>query len=463
MTHISEPLFNSEIVPRRLYVHTFGCQMNEYDSLRVERILAQQGYSLTQDISTADVIFLNTCSVREKAEQKVFSFLGRLRRVKARNPGVKIIVAGCMAQQLGSQLLGRFEHLDLVIGTRGVPSIGNLLQQVQESGKRLTHLPEAEPQSELSDAFPSAGQSGIAAPLTIMQGCDNFCTYCIVPYVRGRERSRLPSEILEEIRSLTVGGVREILLLGQNVNSYGRGLEISFAKLLQRIQNETDLLRIRFTTSHPKDLTDELIQCFADLPSLCKHLHLPVQSGSDIILKRMNRGYTAAHYLEKIRKLRQACPEISLSSDVMVGFPGESEEDFRQTLSLLEEVRFDSLFSFRYSDRPPASSTNFSEKVSEETKARWLIELQALQAAISLEKNRDEIGRVREVLVEGPSKASNGQVSGRTTQNRIVNFRSAEDLVGKIVCVKITSAFSHSLRGELLPDHERALSTGKIA
>ncbi len=283
-----------------------------------------------------------------------------------------------------------------------------------------------------------------------MQGCDNYCTYCIVPYVRGRERSRPAADILREIQALSAGGVREILLLGQNVNSYGRGLDdpSGFVDLLHRIQEQTNVARLRFTTSHPKDLTPELIRCFADLPCLCKHLHLPVQSGSDTILSRMNRGYTVADYLEKVAMLRRACPDIAVSADVMVGFPGETEDDFHQTLQLLEAVEFDNLFSFRYSDRSYVKSAEFPDKVDSRTKARRLSTLQHLQAEITLRKNQLEIGRIREILVEGPSRAANGQLTGRTTQNRTVNFDGSKRLIGQTIYVKITSAFSHSLKGE---------------
>jgi tRNA-2-methylthio-N6-dimethylallyladenosine synthase len=452
-----EPILNKPAEPRYLYVQTFGCQMNEYDSLRVRRILAAQGYATTEDINAADVIFLNTCSVREKAEQKVHSFLGRLRKIKARNPGLKIIVAGCLAQQWGSQFLKRFEHLDLVLGTRAISSIGDLLERLQETDQRLTHLPDEEEETARFEQLYDAPQtvlmkSEVAAPVTIMQGCNNFCTYCIVPYVRGRERSRPSSEIIREIRQLSAEGAREILLLGQNVNSYGRGLKerISFVDLLHRIASETDILRLRFTTSHPKDLTRELIRSFADLDSLCKHLHLPVQSGSDRILKLMNRSYTSVQYMENIRSLRDVCPEIAVTSDVMVGFPGETEEDFQLTMHLLDEVRFDNLFSFRYSDRPFAKATGFSDKVAEEVKGRRLFELQSFQAETTLSKNRAEVGKTREILVEGPSKASGAQMSGRTSQNRIVNFKGTQELKGRLVHARILSAFSHSLVGELV-------------
>jgi len=448
---MSEPPFHPGS-PRGLYVRTFGCQMNEYDSLRVQRLLGPLGYVPVSDIGEADVIFLNTCSVREKAEHKVHSFLGSLRRLKKIKPHLKIIAGGCVAQQLGEKLLDRFDHLDMVIGTRGVGSVGLMLQRLQESGGRLVCMPGEEnglPGPGGPEIFP---RGGVTAPVTIMQGCNNYCAYCIVPYVRGPERSRPASEILEEIRRLEDSGVREVLLLGQNVNSYGRGLDekSTFVDLLRRIRTETGIARIRFTTSHPKDLTDELMQCFAEGDTLCKHLHLPVQAGSDRILKRMNRGYTAADYMEKIRRLRLICPQIALTSDIIVGFPGETEEDFTKTMDLLEEVRFDNLFSFRYSDRPNTSAASFPDKVPPEEAARRLLELQTYQADVTLRKNLAEVGSVRDVLVEGPSRASNGQMTGRTTHNRIINFEAPLSSCGQILGVKISFAYSHSLKGDVI-------------
>lgn len=430
--------------------------MNEYDSFRVQRMLGQRGYLLTSDLNAADVIFLNTCSVRDKAEQKVHSFLGRLRRVKARNPQLKIVVAGCVAQQLGRKLLERFDYLDVVVGTRGINSVAELVEQVQDRNGRISHLPEQEDEAtwrQLFEQSPSI-ESGTVAPVTIMQGCNNFCTYCIVPYVRGRERSRPADEIIREIQSLAAGGAREILLLGQNVNSYGKGLaeKTSFVNLLHRIEDETGISRLRFTTSHPKDLSDELIACFAGMPTLCKYLHLPVQSGSDRILRRMNRGYSGSRYREQIDKLREACPEVGLSSDIMVGFPGEAEDEFEDTMQLLNDIQFDNLFSFRYSDRPYAVSSGFTDKVTAAVKSRRLAELQSSQAAITVRKNQDEVGSVREVLVEGPSRNGEGQITGRTQQNRIVNFTGPQRLCGQIVRVKIVAAFSHSLKGELVSE-----------
>jgi tRNA-2-methylthio-N6-dimethylallyladenosine synthase len=436
--------------PRRLYIRTFGCQMNEYDSLRVQRLLAPLGYVPVQEISEADVVFLNTCAVREKAEQKVFSFIGRLRKLKRDKPHLKIIAGGCVAQQLGTKLLSRFEHLDVVLGTKGISSIADVVRRIEADGKRIACLPESDcPDSGTREVFL---EGALSAPVTIMQGCNNFCSYCIVPYVRGPERSRPAAEILGEISALEATGVREVLLLGQNVNSYGRGLseKTNFVQLIRRIAAETGISRIRFTTSHPKDLTEDLMRCFSEVDSLCKHLHLPVQSGSDGILARMNRGYTASDYLDKIYRLREICPEIALTSDVIVGFPGETEADFQNTLNLLEKVRFDNLFSFRYSDRPNAKAVCFPDKIDPETGGKRLMELQEYQASITLQKNLMEVGLVREVLIEGPGKATPGQMTGRTTHNRIVNFDAPAWASGKIVRVKVTTAYSHSLGGDII-------------
>lgn len=437
--------------PKLLFIQTFGCQMNEYDSLRVQRMLGTMGYERTEHLEQANLIFLNTCSVRDKAEQKVYSFLGRLKKLKAHRPELKIIVAGCVAQQLGDRLLRRFSHLDIVVGTRALGSLPRLLESSQDTGRRLSHLPETDEEG-WQELFHTSTRwaTGVSAPVTIMQGCDNFCTYCIVPHVRGRERSRPSREILREIELLAAAGAKEVLLLGQNVNSYGRGLDerVTFADLLRRIDRDTGICRIRFTTSHPKDLTDDLIGCFGELETLCRHIHLPFQSGSNRILKRMNRHYTAADYLDKVQRLRAACPDIALSADVMVGFPGERQEDFEATLELMEAVQFDKLFSFRYSDRPFARAVQFPDKVNESTSADRLTRLQALQNRITLEKNRAEIGRFRQILVEGESRVSGGQMTGRTSHNRIVNFQGPVELTGQLATVEIVAAYTHSLKGQ---------------
>ncbi|OIP92407.1 MAG: tRNA (N6-isopentenyl adenosine(37)-C2)-methylthiotransferase MiaB [Syntrophobacteraceae bacterium CG2_30_61_12] len=442
---------------KRLFIQTFGCQMNEYDSLRVRRMLGTMGYETTPRLDRATVIFLNTCSVRDKAEQKVYSFLGRLRALKAQRPQLKIIVAGCMAQQLGTALLSRFPHLDLVLGTRAIGALPELLEGVQADHRRLAHLPDTD-QEGWQQLFQGADQwiSGVSAPLTIMQGCNNFCTYCIVPHVRGRERSRPSAEIVREIQLLTAAGAKEVVLLGQNVNSYGQGLDesIDFPGLLRLIERTTDIRRVRFTTSHPKDLTADLMRCLAELKTLCRHIHLPFQAGSDRILKKMNRHYTVADYLDKVDRLRRACPEIALTADVMVGFPGEREDDFEGTLQLIDTVRFDNLFSFRYSDRPFARAVQFPDKVDEALKAERLVRLQALQASITLAKNQEEIGRLREILVEGESRAAEGQLSGRTSHNRIVNLVGPRQIIGRLETVKIVAAYMHSLKGERIRNSE---------
>jgi len=427
--------------------------MNEYDSLRVQRALSARGYACTDIMEQADVIFINTCSVREKAEQKVHSFVGRLRKLKNRKPSLKIVVGGCVAQQLGEKLTEKFDHLDIVVGTRGVDAIGDLLDQHEWDRRQRVHLPGDAPEDiPYEHGLPEKLSAKVTAPVTIMQGCNNFCTYCIVPHVRGPEKSRPPDHILLEIQALESSGVREVLLLGQNVNSYGKGLgeNTSFVDLLRRIQAETQLLRLRFTTSHPKDLTTELMEAFAELPMLCKNLHLPFQSGSDRILARMNRNYSSMDYLRKIDHLRRICPEMGLSSDVMVGFPGETEEDFQDTLRLMERVRFDNLFSFQYSDRPMTQSVNFPHKIPKSIKTRRLTQLQALQARITLEKNLAEIGKRHNVLAEGKSRSGDGQITGRTEQNRAVNFSGPLSAVGSLVRVEIKEAFSHSLKGQLI-------------
>ncbi|SFM67766.1 tRNA (N6-isopentenyl adenosine(37)-C2)-methylthiotransferase MiaB [Thermodesulforhabdus norvegica] len=449
----------------RLYVHTFGCQMNEYDSLRVQRMLSLEGYELVDDPSRADVIFINTCSVREKAEQKLYSLLGRLKNLKKKSPHSIVAVGGCVAEQVRERIFERFPHVDIVVGTRGLADFPRLVQFVAETRQKVSSFPEEEKSCGMEWLNPSdpSWNTEVVAPVTIMQGCNNFCTYCIVPYVRGRERSRPVEDIINEIEALARKGAREVLLLGQNVNSYGKTLNppVTFADLLRQINHvagELGILRVRFTTSHPKDLTEDLMACFRDLETLCPQIHLPFQAGSDRILRLMNRKYTQREYLGKIDRLRSYRPDIAISADVMVGFPGETEADFRETMKVIETVRFDGLFSFRYSDRPFTVASRMEPKVDDETKTRWLVELQQRQAEITLQKNKAEEGLVREVLVEGRSKAGGTQLTGRTPHGRIVNFDGPEELVGKIVAVRIVEGYAHSLKGELI-DNNRVTNT----
>jgi len=453
--------------PRKLFIHTIGCQMNVYDSERIVRALAPCGYQYTEVLEEADLVITNTCAIRAKAEQKAFSFIGRLARMKRQTPDLLVGVGGCVAQQEGDAILTRMPHVDLVFGTHAIPRLPKLLDQVK---KRRTRVVDVQHQNGIEEIAPNHKGAGIEGPIsrfvTIMQGCDNYCTYCVVPYVRGSEMSRQPERIVAEIQALVGEGVREVTLLGQNVNSYGRkeGLP-SFAVLLERINRIEGLSRIRFTTSHPKDLSDDLMEAFAKLDKLCPHIHLPVQSGSDRILKRMNRNYTRRHYLERITRLRRIRPDIAVTSDFIVGFPGESRRDFEQSLALVEEVGYDGLFAFMYSDRDIAPASRFKDKVPEAVQKDRLQQLLSTQEAITLEKNRALVGHVLPILVEGGSRRpglaeagdEGGQWTGRTPANKIVNFTRLPDTatgenmpIGGLVDVEIRKAFSHSLQGRLV-------------
>jgi tRNA-2-methylthio-N6-dimethylallyladenosine synthase len=423
--------------------------MNRYDSERLVEILGGQQFVAVEDYRRADLIFINTCSVRDKAEQKAFSYLGRLKALKRHRPELVVALGGCVAQQYGEELLVRWPHLDLVVGTHSINKVPAMLARYEVTGERQAWVDFSYDFGDEPDGRPQPWKPEVSAYVTIMRGCDNFCTYCIVPMVRGRERSRPSGEIIREVESLIDCGVREVTLLGQNVNSYGQGVsgEVNFAGLLQRVAQVEGLLRIRFTTSHPKDLSSTLMRSFADLPQLCPHIHLPVQSGSDHILQRMNRGYTRDHYLRLVKELREMREDVAVSSDMIVGFPGESEEDFQLSLRLLEKVRFDGLFSFKYSDRPQTAARLLDGKVEEEVKLERLQRLQTLQEQITLEKNEAQVGQTTLVLVEGPSQIGGSQLSGRTPQNRVVNFKGSPHLVGEEIPILITIAHAHSLEG----------------
>lgn len=438
---------------KQVHIATFGCQMNERDSQTIAQVLAAYDYQITEEIEEADLILVNTCSIRQKAEEKTYSLLGRLRRLKNLNPDLVIGVGGCVAQQEGERLLARVPYLDLVFGTRLIHQLPDLIEEVGRGKTRVARI-ELTPEGFYPYPLPMKNgfSQGHHASVTIMQGCNNYCAYCVVPFVRGPEESRPSKEILAEVEALTAKGVKEILLLGQNVNSYGqnRAGEISFAGLLHGLEGIPGLERIRFTTSHPKDLSQELIECFGHISNLCDHIHLPVQSGSDRILKKMNRRYTREEYLEKIGRLRERCPGISITSDVIVGFPGETEADFEQTMDLIRRVQFDDLFSFKYSDRPMTPARNFLRKINEEEKGRRLKELQDYQKNITLLKNQKMEGTTQEILVEGTSKKSSQEWMGRTRTNKIVNFPGPSGLMGKTVTARIEKAHIHSLKGRLL-------------
>ncbi len=438
-------------MPRRVYIETYGCQMNENDSERMLRLLEASDYSETREADKADLILINTCSVREKPEHKVYSALGRFKGLK-HGRRVVIGVTGCVAQQEGQRLLDRVPYLDLVLGTHAIPLLPQLVQRVETRGERVCETEWDSGGGYLKAILPPGSMSHVKSYVTIMQGCDHFCSFCIVPYVRGRERSRPSGEVIEEVKHLAKRGVKEVCLLGQNVNSYGKGLsgEIDFADLLHEINGIDGIERMRFTTSHPEDLSEKLIQSFGKLEKLCEHIHLPFQSGSDRVLKRMHRGYTKASYLEKIDRLRRACPSVAITADAIVGFPGEEENDFEETLDLMKRVRFDELFSFKYSPRRGTRAAQFEDQVEPGVKQGRLTILQKLQKEMTLEKNQVLEGSSEEVLVEGPSKQGSRDMTGRTRSNKIVNFEGDRSLRGALVTVRITQAFAHSLRGQLI-------------
>lgn len=436
-------------VPRKYFIITMGCQMNEYDSDTMAQSLSHSGFFPANDPSDADIILINTCTVREKAEQKALSHLGRMSILKHKKPDLILGIVGCVAQQKGAELLKRFPQLDLVMGPRELGRMQEFLERIISDRQKLIATDMA---AGLPSFLPFEGyfKGRVTSFISIMQGCNNFCSYCIVPYVRGREISRSPDHILAEAENLIREGIKEITLLGQNVNSYrsGREKRRNFPSLLREISGLEDLLRLRFTTSHPKDLSDELIQCFADLDNLCPHLHLPFQAGSNSVLKRMRRGYTREHYMDLIEKLRAVNPEIALTTDVMVGFPGESESEFLQTLDLIEKVKFDAIFSFKYSDRKGTFAYKMGEKIEEAEKTLRLSSLQKLQRQITLKKNKALEGRYLEVLVEGRSKKG-GQITGRTGTNKVVNFSCDFRYIGSLVRLKIKHGFQNSLQGEI--------------
>jgi len=435
---------------KHLYMETFGCQMNVSDSERIVAMLAAVGYIHNPALKQADLILLNTCTVRGGAEEKVYKRLENLRALKKSNKRLVIGVGGCVAQHEGDLLLEKFPWVDLVFGTHNLHLLPEMVTAA-ESGQRSSETAFIDNDQRL-DLFPSVqGSSRVSSFVTVMQGCDNFCSYCIVPFVRGREISRRASEILTEVNKLAAGGVKEIVLLGQNVNSYGLNApdQPSFVELIRQIACIDGISRIRFTTSHPKDMSDELIDCFARIPKLCGHIQLPAQSGSNAVLERMNRGYTRESYLDRIGALKSARPGIVITGDMIVGFPGETEEDFEQTLALIEEVRYADLYSFVYSPRPGTKAAELAEEIGREQKQARLDRLLLVQRRITLEINSSFTGSVQSVLVEGLGKRP-GQVSGRADSGKTVNFIGNPCLIGSIVDVRIIAAYQNSLVGELI-------------
>ena len=433
-----EPYKQLEMMPpeRLAYIETFGCQMNERDSEIMAQLLAQESYARTTDLKQADVVVVNTCSIRDKAEQKVYSLMGRVRMLKEDKPGLVVAITGCVAQQEGQKLIDR---MPLVKAAKGHKVA------VEQSSQFV--IPPFLPAMESGSTYKRF--------VTIMQGCNNFCTYCVVPFTRGREVSRSFEDIIAEVEHLVASGIKEVTLIGQNVNSYGldhdKATRKTFPQLLRAVAAIEGVARLRFTTSNPKDLSQELMDCFADLPKLCSHFHLPVQSGSNNILKRMNRKYSIETYLEKVEGLRAARPDIALTTDIIVGFPGETEEDFEATMQLVETVRYHAAFSFKYSDRPHTKSADFPDKVDEDVKKERLARLQKRLQEIFDERNREYEEQDLEIMVESTGRNKENQWTGRASANHVVNFTGEGTFKqGQLVKVHIDHACSHSLRGWLI-------------
>ncbi len=438
---------------KKLYIKTFGCQMNEYDSDKMADVLRiAEGLTPTADPEEADVILFNTCSVREKAQEKVFHDLGRVRHLKQANPNLVIGVGGCVASQEGAAIVARAPFVDVVFGPQTLHRLPELIAQKRETGRAQVDV--SFPEIEKFDHLPPARVEGGAAFVSIMEGCSKYCTFCVVPYTRGEEVSRPFDDVIAEVAGLAAGGVKEITLLGQNVNAYRGALHdggiADFAFLLEVVHEIPGVERIRYTTSHPREMTQRLIDCYGRLPKLVSHLHLPVQSGSDRILAAMKRGHSVLEFKSIVRKLREQRPDLCLSSDFIVGFPGETEADFAATMKLIEELAFDASFSFIYSKRPGTPAADYADDVSAQQKTQRLMTLQARIEAQAQDVNRAMVGSVQRVLVEGRARKNAAELAGRTDNNRIVNFPGDPRLIGRFVDVVITDAYPHSLRGEIV-------------
>ena len=466
---------------RKYMITTFGCQMNERDSETIAGLLSEIGYSECKDKKSADVVIINTCSVRENADKRFFGTLGQLKKIKEVRPDFVVGVCGCMMQQqhIIDTIKEKYPWVDIVFGTHNIHELPKLVSSVvSENQKRVEILEDS---LDIVEGLPAKRLYDFKAFVNIMYGCNNFCTYCIVPYTRGREKSRNPENILDEVRTLAKDGVKEVTLLGQNVNSYqgvnseseikaGEATDsnsasdaevdintsaIGFTELIYLLNDIDGIERIRFMTSHPKDLSDELIEAYAKCESLCNHIHLPVQSGSSKVLERMNRKYTKEDYLKLVEKLKKVSPNIAITTDIIVGFPGETEEDFEETLDLVRKVEFDSAFTFLYSIRKGTPAENYEDQIPEDIKHKRFNRLVDLLNEISMKKNQEYVGRTEKVLVEGPSKTNKEMYTGRTETFKLVNFSSEKDLSGQIIDIKITDGKTFSLLGELAPEPDR--------
>ncbi len=437
----------------KYYIVTYGCQMNKSDSEKVAGILERLGYIPSQQVEDADLVLLNTCSVRERAEEKVFGKLGELKKIKKKNPKVLIGVFGCMAQRMKEELIERFPHVDFVLGSYKFIKLPEVLEKVEE-GKKLV-IVEEDPYPEDLDWKFVKRESKFQAWVPIIYGCNNFCTYCIVPYLRGKEKSRDPKDIIKEIEFLASQGVVEVTLLGQNVDSYGKDLgNIDLADLLIEIHKIEGIKRIRFLTSHPRDVSDKLINTVAQYPKICAHWHLPLQAGSDRILQKMGRGYSYKEYKALIDKIRSKIPKASFSTDIIVGFAGEIEEDFLATKKALEEIRFDTVNLAIYSPRPGTPAAKFEDPIPYEVKKKWFEELENLQRKIVYDKNLSMLGKEEIVLAEEVNPKNLEELSGRTENYRLVFFKGDKSLIGKFLKIKITEARLWSLKGEIVGEAE---------
>ena len=432
---------------KKYYIRTFGCQMNVNDSQKMAGILRELGYEATRDWKDADVILVNTCSVREKPDQKVLSALGEFKKIKKKNPNAVIGVCGCLAQRAGYEILQKAPYIDMVFGTTNIHHLPQLLEEALQGNKAVEILEEIDENEHQLDKYPTVRENKYTAYLTVIRGCDKKCTYCIVPYTRGKERSRRIGDILREVKELVEDGVKEIHLLGQNVTAYGKDFgDVKFWELLYAVANVDGVERIRFTTGHPRDLDEDTIKAMADIPQVCEYLHLPIQAGSDRILKAMDRGYTQKEYLKKIELLKKHIPNIALSTDIIVGFPQENYEDYLETIKVLKEVEYDQVFAFKYSPRPGTPAAEMEQTEEPKVLSERLNDLIQLQKEISYKKNLAYEGKEVEVLVE---EEKDNKLVGRTRTNKLVYFEGRNSLLGETIKIKVNKANRFSLEGEL--------------
>jgi len=457
--------FAQSTMAKKVFIRTFGCQMNEYDSDKMADVLAgSDGVVKTENPEEADIILFNTCSVREKAQEKVFHDLGRIRHLKQLNPKLVIGVGGCVASQEGAAIVARAPYVDLVFGPQTLHRLPQMIAARRETGRAQVDI--SFPEIEKFDALPPATVTGTAAFVSIMEGCSKYCSFCVVPYTRGEEVSRPLADVVAEITALVARGVREVTLLGQNVNAYRGDMAdescdepADLAFLIETLAAMDGIERIRYTTSHPREMTQRLIDVYRGTPKLVSHLHLPVQSGSDRILAAMKRGYSVLEFKSLVKKLKAARPDLSLSSDFIIGFPGETEEDFEKTMRLVEDLNFDHSFSFVYSPRPGTPAADMADDTPQEIKIRRLMHLQKTIEAQAQTISRAMVGTTQRILVEGHARKDASELAGRTANNRIVNFAGNERLIGRFIDVTITAALPHSLRGEVVKRPEPAGAT----